>query len=115
MRIKNDEYYLLLLEKDVNFIIDKTKKISEKSLKNDEVLLDSMMFRLIQISESIKKLSNAIKEKYNEVPWLDIMGFRNRIVHDYGRVDFYIVIASIKCDIPVLKEFIDNIKSEMFK
>ena len=115
MRIKNDEYYLLLLEKDVNFIIDKTKKISEKSLKNDEVLLDSMMFRLIQISESIKKLSNAIKEKYNEVPWLDIMGFRNRIVHDYGRVDFHIVISSIKCDIPVLKEFIDNIKSEMFK
>ena len=74
-----------------------------------------MMFRLIQISESIKKLSNAIKEKYNEVPWLDIMGFRNRIVHDYGRVDFHIVISSIKCDIPVLKEFIDNIKSEMFK
>ena len=93
----------------------KQKKISEKSLKNDEVLLDSMMFRLIQISESIKKLSNDIKEKYNEVPWLDIMGFRNRIVHDYGRVDFHIVIASIKCDIPVLKEFIDNIQSEMFK
>ena len=39
MRIKNDEYYLLLLEKDVNFIIDKTKGVSEKSLKNNEVLL----------------------------------------------------------------------------
>ena len=112
MRIKNDEYYLLLLEKDVNFIIDKTKKISEKSLKNDEVLLDSMMFRLIQISESIKKLSNAIKEKYNEVPWLDIMGFRNRIVHDYGRVDLNIVYTTIKYDIPELKKYIDKIIKE---
>ena len=112
MKIKNDEYYLLLLEKDLNFIINKTKKISEVSLKNDEVLLDSMMFRLIQISESIKKLSNYLKEKYSYIPWLDIMGFRNRIVHDYGNVDLNIVYTTIKYDIPELKKYIDKIIKE---
>ena len=110
MRIKNDEYYLLLLEKDVDFIIKKTKKINEETLIKNEVLLDSMMFRLIQISESIKNLSNNLKEKYNYIPWLDIMGFRNRIVHDYGKVDLHIVYSSIKYDIPILKEFIDELK-----
>lgn len=35
--------------------------------------------------EKIKYLSLEFKKKYNYIPWNDIIGFRNRIVHDYGK------------------------------
>ena len=52
-----------------------------------EVLLDSMLFRMIQISENAKKLSDEYKLHRGNVPWNAIYGLRNRIVHDYGNVD----------------------------
>lgn len=47
--------------------------------------VDATMFRLQQMIEHIKELSTDFKEKHPEIPWIDIIGFRNRIVHDYGK------------------------------
>ena len=60
------------------------------------------MFRLIQISENSKKLSDDFKKKHGTVPWMAVYGLRNRIVHDYGSVDLGIVFETLKTDIPVL-------------
>lgn len=60
------------------------------------------MFRLIQISESARKLTDAFKESHNQIPWSDVYGLRNRIVHDYGTVDLHIVYCTLVKDIPNL-------------
>jgi len=39
------------------------------------------------MTENIKKLSIMFKEQHASVSWNDIVGFRNRIVHDYGKTD----------------------------
>lgn len=63
-----------------------------------------MMFRLIQISENARKISDSYKNNHGYIPWNSIYGLRNRIVHDYGNVDFNIVYNTVKYDIPALKE-----------
>ena len=68
----------------------------------NEVLLDSMLFRMIQISENSKKLSDEYKHQHASVPWNAVYGFRNRIVHDYGNVELDIVYETLKNDIPDL-------------
>ena len=51
-----------------------------------------------------KILSDEYKTNHNQIPWTDIYGLRNRIVHDYGNVDLTIVFETLKNDIPeVLK------------
>ena len=62
--------------------------------------MDSMLFRMIQVSENAKKLSDEIKETNRDVPWRALAGFRNRIVHDYGNVDLNIVYETLKNNIP---------------
>ena len=47
--------------------------------------IDATMLNLQQMIEKIKYLSLEFKKKYNYIPWNDIIGFRNRIVHDYGK------------------------------
>ncbi len=56
------------------------KNVDIEELNANEVLLDSMLFRMIQISENAKKLSDEYKLHRGNVPWNAIYGLRNRIV-----------------------------------
>jgi len=58
------------------------------------------MFRMIQISENARKLSDDYKQKHFNIPWNALYGLRNRIVHDYGNVVLDIVFETLKKDIP---------------
>ena len=69
---------------------------------NDEDKQDITMFNIIQISENAKQLSDEYKSSKPEIPWTDIYGLRNRIVHDYGNVVLDIVYDTVTKDIPEL-------------
>ncbi len=101
---KNDKYYLDKIRTDIEFIIVHMRDVDLKELNENEVLLDSMLFRMIQISENAKRLSEEYKEENNNLPWNELTGLRNRIVHDYGNVDLSIVFETLKYDIPELME-----------
>ncbi len=62
------------------------------------------MFRFIQISEHIKKLSLDFINEHPNIPWRDIIGLRNRIVHEYGNVDLDIIYDTVKEDIYTIKK-----------
>lgn len=108
--IKDDSYYVSKIIKDLDFMIKNTKGIEKKELASNEVLLDSMLFRLIQISENIKKLSLECRNNNKQIPWNEISGFRNRIVHDYGNVDVQIIYDVVKNDIYDLLDMFNNMK-----
>ncbi len=107
---KNNQYYLSRILKDINFLIKHTKDLEEVQFNQDEVLLDSIFFRLIQISENIKKLTDKIKTDNPQIPWISISGFRNRVVHEYGEVDLSIVYYIVKKDIYDLKILFNSLK-----
>ncbi len=106
---KTDVWYVDKIIKNINFIIIHTENITMKDLSSDEVLQDSMMFRLVQISENSRKLTPEFKEKNSSVPWGDIAGLRNRIVHDYGNVDISVIFDTLKNDIPYLRDIFTSI------
>ena len=104
--VKNDSYYIQKIQKDLEFIVLHMRDVDIEELKNNEVLMDSMLFRMIQISENAKKLSDGYKAKKNDIPWNALSGLRNRIVHDYGNVDLHVVYETLKNDIPDLLELL---------
>lgn len=106
--VKNDAYYVQKLRKDLNFIVTHMNGTDIEELSANEVLLDSMLFRMIQISENAKKLSDHYKLLHGNIPWSALSGLRNRIVHDYGNVDLNIVYETLKNDIPELLCLFDN-------
>ena len=104
--LKNDFYYIQKIQKDLEFIVLHMRDVDIEELKNNEVLMDSMLFRMIQISENAKKLSDGYKAKKSDIPWNALSGLRNRIVHDYGNVDLHVVYETLKNDIPDLLELL---------
>lgn len=61
--VKNDAYYIKRLKQDLEFVVTHMKNVDIEELNANEVLLDSMLFRMIQISENAKKLSDEYKRK----------------------------------------------------
>ena len=106
---KTDEYFVDKIRTDLQFIIDHTRGLEQEEFENDEVLVDSVMFRLIQISENSDRLTEIFKLKYNDIPWRAIKGLRNRIVHEYGNVDLSVIYYTVKDDIPALFDVLKSI------
>lgn len=106
---KDDRYYLGKIISDLKFVIDHTKEKTMEEIQADELLIDSIMFRIIQISENNSKLSEQFKAAHNDVPWLAIKGMRNRIVHDYGYMDLTIVYDTVKNGIPEMYELLKKL------
>lgn len=106
--VKNNSYYLGKTKDNLQFVCKHMENISKEQFTNNELLQDSMSFRLIQISEDSKKLTDAFKNERSDIPWNDIVGLRNRIVHDYGNIDFTIVYDTLKNDIPEVLRMIED-------
>ena len=99
---KNDAYYIEKILTDLRFISSHMEGVTLENLKQNELLLDSMSFRLIQIQENARQLTDEYKDAHSAIPWKDIAGLRNRIVHDYGNVDLSVVFDTLTEDVPYL-------------
>ena len=89
----------------MEFIIKHTKDINIKDFETNEILVDSVIFRLIQVSENSDRLSEDFKAYHKTIPWRALKGMRNKIVHEYGNVDMSVIYDTVKNDIPeLLKE-----------
>ena len=75
---------------------------------SDERNIDATLFRLEQMIEYIKHISLEFKGEHHEIPWGDILGFRNGLVHEYGKTDYTTVYEVVSKDIYELKELFEN-------
>ena len=74
------------MKRDLAFIGLHISGKTGEEFDNDEVLQDSMMFRLIQISENAKKVSDAFKAEHNDIPWADQGKELDKLVSDCGAI-----------------------------
>ena len=91
----------------VNHISAIQKYVADKTYEqfiDDEELIDAVMFRFIQLIENIKNISDDFKSEHDQIPWGEIIGFRNGIVHEYGKADYTIVYETATQDLEELKE-----------
>ena len=100
--IKDNRYYIKKIVTDLAVILEHTESLTQDELEDNEILVDSVMFRLIQISENSDKLTDDFKTYFASIPWRAMKGMRNRIVHEYGNVDLAVVYDTVKNDIPEL-------------
>ena len=72
-----------------------------------ELVQSAVLQKLSIIGEAAAKLSDATRDRLPEIPWKEIIGFRNIAVHAYFSVDWRIVLVTVADDLPMLKRFVD--------
>ena len=61
------------------------------------------------MSEYVNRISPSFKQIYNDIDWINIKGFRNRLVHNYGEVDLKFLYVAISKDVIELKQKLTDI------
>lgn len=77
---------------------------------SNPVILTS--FSLAQIGELSGRISDELKEKHRDIPWKQIKGMRNLVIHDYEGIKTHIIGQTVEQDIPALKAKIEEILAE---
>lgn len=74
------------------------------SFQSDSMRAEACIFNLMQIGELAKfSLSDELKAAIKSIPWNQLYGMRNRIVHGYSGVNMQVIWDTIEYDLPKLK------------
>ena len=83
--------------------------VSLERLTGDRKTLFAVAKALENIGEAVKQIPAAVRHKYPDVPWKDVAGMRDVLVHDYFGIDAAIVWKTVYEDLPPLKRRIADI------
>ena len=102
---KNIAYVLTSLEAvEKIFIYTKDINSAEAFLKgNDQLNFNACQTLLMVIGEETKKIEQDLKDKFQEIPWGQIAGLRNRIAHNYRSLNPEISFDIIENYLPELR------------
>lgn len=78
-----------------------------ESFAQRDIVVDACVFNLSQLGEMANKVDEAFEEETPQIPWRQIYGLRNRIVHDYEGVNLRLVWEVIESDLPELVRMLE--------
>jgi len=80
------------------------------SFVKDDKTNSAVMRKLEIIGEAVKNISANIKKKHTEIPWKDMAGMRDKLIHEYFGINLKRVWKTVKEDLPDLKEKIEKLR-----
>ena len=83
-------------------IEDYTAGLSRDELGHSRVVYDAVLWNLVVLGEAANNVPDVVQQAHTEIPWPNITGTRNRIVHGYGSIRAQIVWEIVSGDIPAL-------------
>jgi len=91
---------------DINEAIDRiilyTSGMEYDEFLHDNKTQDAVIRNIEILGEAVKLLSDETKDKYPNIPWKDIAGTRDKLIHDYFGVNIDIVWDIVRNEIPSL-------------
>lgn len=102
-----DRDYLEHIEAAIGKIQRFLQDKDEVRFMDDDLLQDAVIRNLEIIGEGVIKLSPELRARHSEVPWREIAGMRNRLIHGYMNVNLQIVWDTV---VQVLPDFLPKVK-----
>ncbi len=107
--MKKDSVYLKHILDAITRIQEYVRDTTHDTFKVTPLVQDGVIRQFEIIGEATKNLSDDFRTAYPDIPWKDMAGMRDKLIHQYFGVDIFAVWDSIEQDLPLLKEQITNI------
>ena len=75
---------------------------SRAELADNDEKLSAILYQIVIIGEATKRLSAEFRQQHPEIPWREIAGMRNVIVHEYDQLDLDVIFDVIENKLPEL-------------
>jgi uncharacterized protein with HEPN domain len=102
-----DEAYLLDILVAARKVLGFTKGVTWEEFQRSDLLQNAVMRPLEIIGEVARKISQETKDSHPEIPWNDMIGMRNRLIHEYFRINLQTVWDTLQNDIPRLVTLVE--------
>ncbi len=103
-----DKLYLQHIVEAVEKILSYTKGLTREEFKSSPLIQDATIRELEIIGEAARMISETTKKAHPDVPWYEISGMRNRLIHEYFGVDLDAVWKTIMEDLDALIDELDK-------
>jgi uncharacterized protein with HEPN domain len=110
---KDDSVYLRHMLDAMNTVEEYLQGIDETKFNATRLLQDGAIRQIEIIGEAVRHISNDLRKTYPEIPWQDIAGMRDKLIHDYLGVDLEKVWLTAQEDLPVLKGQVTKILKDL--
>ncbi|MCX6822164.1 MAG: DUF86 domain-containing protein [Candidatus Aenigmarchaeota archaeon] len=110
---KDTSVFIKHILESIERIEEYVKEISEKQFFEETQVQDAIIRRIEIIGEATKNLPNGFRKKHSEVPWNEITGARDKLIHGYFGVDLDLTWDIVKKDLPELKKKVEKILKEI--
>jgi uncharacterized protein with HEPN domain len=106
---KNDTVYLQHILEAIGQIETYTTGVSYKQFLQERLLQDGVVRQLEIIGEASRNLSSDFRDRHPKIPWRQIIGLRNRVIHAYFEINLDIIWEVVLNDLPNLKKELENL------
>ena len=89
--MKSDLVYLEHIRDCLQTIAEYIEELSQIDFMAQRMVQDACIRQFEVMGEATKRLSMDLREQYSDVPWKQMAGFRDRLIHDYLNVDLELV------------------------
>ena len=104
----NDKLYVKHIVDAIGKVRQYTDGIKLEDFRKDTLVQDAVVRELEIIGEAARHISEPTKKKYGDILWVQILGMRNKLIHEYFGVDIDVVWETIAQDLQILREKLEK-------
>lgn len=86
--------------------------MSFKAFAGDDKTVWATIRAIEVVGEAAKNVPPAVRRKYPEIPWPDVIGMRSKLVHDYFGVDLRVVWTTVQEDLPRIQPLFERLRDD---
>lgn len=106
--------YLNDILESISDIKEFTAGMTQESFSKDKKTIKAVVRSLEVIGEAAGKIPQQIRNRYPEVSWQEIIGMRNRLIHEYFGIDIDIIWQTIEEDMEPLEVIVQSMVDDLF-
>ena len=90
-----------------------TEGMSYEGFAEDPKTVDAVLRNFEVIGEAAKNVPGAVRQEYSNVPWSEMAGMRDKLIHGYATVELRIVWSTVREEIPALIPQVESVRDEL--
>ncbi|MTF37640.1 HepT-like ribonuclease domain-containing protein [Cyanobacterium aponinum AL20118] len=98
---------------EIEVVEDTVKDLNFETFAQNQQALRVILYGLAVIGEAVAKTIDELETQDSNIPWRQIRGLRNMVIHEYFRVDLVLIWQTIQEDLPMLKESLLHIQNNL--
>ena len=109
---KDDRVYVLHVRDALRQILEYAKE-GRDFFQRDKKTQDAIIRQFQVLGEAAKKLSTPFRKSYADIPWKEMSGMRDKMIHEYFGIDLDLVWDVVEKELPTLQKKIEKLLNEI--